>query len=340
MRLWKNERFIAFVIALVTVAGGFVVWNWYHPKFRAHARLLVAAHPPAILFKTGETDVDLDYTRFKSTQQALVKSQLVLNAALMDKNVSKYRIIRDQIDPIAWLQDNLEVAFVQESEVMEIALSGDESDEVAGVVNAVKKAYMDEVVNVDTKRRADRHAKLRKIKDEYGEALHERRKRLRQLNESALEGDRLGLAGLERSELLSLYNGLWTKRVEIQLQRAEAETELKGHPRDPGAGSDGARTEIKRIEGQLAGLAAQQTTIDERLEQMAKVIRNAAIRALDLESLKIEITQLEDTSRKVAAEVEALNVELSAPPRVRTIEDAVPPLTRSRESLWGRLTSR
>ena len=36
--------------------------------------------------------------------------------------------------------------------------------EIAGIVNAVKKAYIDEVVNVDTKQRADRHEQLKKLK--------------------------------------------------------------------------------------------------------------------------------------------------------------------------------
>ena len=50
---------------------------------------------------------------------------------------------------------------------MEISLTGDDSDEVAGLVNAVKRAYMEEIVNVDIKRRADRYATLKKLKKSY-----------------------------------------------------------------------------------------------------------------------------------------------------------------------------
>ena len=89
----------------------------------------------------------------------------MLNAALQDKEVSKYRMVREQIDPIAWLQENLKVEFIAGSEVMEISLSGDDPHELAGIVNAVKKAYMEEVVNVDTKQRTDRHDQLKKIKE-------------------------------------------------------------------------------------------------------------------------------------------------------------------------------
>ena len=49
---------------------------------------------------------------------------------------------------------------------------------------------MDEVVNVDTKRRADRHAKLKKIKEKYTEILKERREHLRKLAETVGSDDR------------------------------------------------------------------------------------------------------------------------------------------------------
>ncbi len=117
-------------------------------KFKAQARLQVAAQPPKVLFRTVETGHEReDYRRYQNTQQTLVKSQLALNAALQDKEVSKYRMIREQVDPIAWLQENLKVEFIAASEVMEISLSGDNPHELAGIVNAVKKAYIDEVVN-------------------------------------------------------------------------------------------------------------------------------------------------------------------------------------------------
>ena len=80
-----------------------------------------------------------DYKRYQNTQKTLVTSQLSLTATLQDKDVSNYRMVRAQVDPMAWLQANLKVEFIAGSEVMEISLSGDNPDELAGVVNGVKK---------------------------------------------------------------------------------------------------------------------------------------------------------------------------------------------------------
>ena len=58
------------------------------------------------------------------------------------------------------LQEKLRVEFVSGSEVMEISLSGRDPEEIAGIVNAVKKAYMDEVVNVALTRRTEASASM------------------------------------------------------------------------------------------------------------------------------------------------------------------------------------
>ena len=64
---------------------------------------------------------------------------------------------------------------------MEISLTGNNPGELAGLVNAVKHAYMEEVVNVDTKKRADRHEMLKKLKKKYEDMLKERHETQRKL---------------------------------------------------------------------------------------------------------------------------------------------------------------
>jgi len=72
---------------------------------------------------------------------------------------------------------------------------------------------------------------------------------------------------------------------------------------------------------------------------MAGEIRKAADHELNCAELKTEMGVLEAVYNKVGAKVEALEVELGAPPRIRTIEEAVPPLTRRCHEL-GMVVSR
>jgi len=336
MRIWKRFSLVLFVLALIITGGGYVAWKMLYPaKYKAQARLLVAARPPMVLFHTVETEGKEDYKRYQNTQQALVKSQLALNAALRDREVSRYRLVRDQVDPIRWLQDNLNVEFIAESELMEISLTGEDPQELAGLVNAVKKAYIDEVVNRDIKMRTARFDQLKKLRAQYGELLRERREALRKLSEPATSDDRRRVTGLERPELLSLQESLWRQRIDLQLDRARAESRLAQGRKAAGPATDSGRKETDQIEETLAGLIAEEKVIDEELERMAGEIQKAANQVPNWEELNADIALLEGTYRKVCAEVEALTVELGAPSRIRTIEDAVPPLTRVALTPWG-----
>ena len=58
-------------------------------------------------------------------------------------------------------------------------------------------------------------------------------------------------------------------------------------------------------------------------------------KTLDLQSQQDEIAQMQQSAVKVGSEVEALNVELGAPPRIRTIEDAVAPRTRDEKKRFA-----
>ncbi len=336
MWLWKRFSLVSFVLALIVTAAGYVALKTLYPaKYKARALVQVMQHFPSILLRTVETDGKEDYRRYQNTQQALVRSQLALSAALRDNGVSKYRTIRDQVDPIGWLQENLKVEFIPNSEVMEISLSGENPEELAGIVNAVKNGYIDEVVNVEIKARTLRYDQLKKLKAKYMELLKERRETLRKLSEGATSDHRLIVKGLARPELVSLHHGLWMRRIDLQLERAIAESRLAQRKKAAGPATDPVRKETDQIDETLAGLSAQEKVIDQGLERMAGEIRQAADRDLEREQLKAEIASIENVYRKAGAEVEALSVELGAPSRIRTIEEAVPPLTRIPVTNWG-----
>jgi uncharacterized protein involved in exopolysaccharide biosynthesis len=63
--------------------------------YKATARLQVLREQPRVLFRTVETEGGGDdYLRYQKTQVSLVKSRLVISAALQDENVRRYQMIR------------------------------------------------------------------------------------------------------------------------------------------------------------------------------------------------------------------------------------------------------
>jgi capsular exopolysaccharide synthesis family protein len=416
LRALRRRQLLALSVAiLLTSITGPVAWFLIPVKYKAQARLQVASQVPKVLFRTVETEDRDDYKRVQNTQQALVVSQLVLNAALQDPKVSGYRMVREQIDPITWLHDALKVEFVAGSEVMEISLSGSDPEELAGLVNAIKKAYMDEVVYVDTNRRKTRHDKLKRIKQNYSDVLKERRERLRRLAETVGSDDRQTLA-LRQQYAIQYHAAVQRELLEIasQKRRAEARLTLKSrveettgemssrsiseddiarvidqdqsvvsltakladqeerfnselthlrrqarngdplHARLRDAIDASRRTladrrkalrpaVIRQLEQQetleqvargdeddqnLAMLNELERSLKGELETISRGNQSLTVSTLDLQALQDEVAQMEESAVKVGAEVEALNVELEAPPRIRIIEDAVPPRTK------------
>ncbi|MFI5457360.1 MAG: polysaccharide biosynthesis tyrosine autokinase [Isosphaerales bacterium] len=420
LRALHRRQLLALGVAILA-AGicGPAAWFLVPPaKFKAQARLQVAAQAPKVLFRTVETEGNEDYKRYQNTQQTLVTSQLALNAALRNNEVSKYRTVREQVDPIAWLQANLKVEFIAASEVMEISLSGENRQELAGIVNAVKKAYIDEVVNVDIKARTVRHDQLKKLKKQYDEMLKERRANLRELAQTVGSDDRQTLAYRQQIAMEHLAY-IRKDLADVQSQKRKAQARLKAQrPEDPrgetsappvteddiNAWIDGepsiasliaklAQDEqklnsetahfrvaarnpsgdplLKRIQRDVAatrkllkskrealrpvaikqleekdrsnpitphgeGTIQQELAMFEDLERSltaeVKTITEGdqvlTDKTLDLQSQQDDVAQMQASALKVGAEVEALTVELMAPPRIRTIEDAVAPLTR------------
>ncbi len=330
MKIRKPIRLVSFPLALIAVGGAFVIGRL--PALRAEqtsgqapsALLLVARHPPYVLFRNGDRsappgDQADDYRRFQETQRALIKSRLVVNAALQDKGVSQLASVKSRTDPIAWLQQNLEVSRLEDSELLRISLlpaSGASGAEQAVIINAVARTYLDQVVNVEVKLRTARLEQLKKLKMKYNEMLRERREVIRNL---PLTVGSDPVTAIEREALRTLYQNVMTQRLQLRLERTEAETLLARRKK---AANEPDHKEIDQIEDRLAGLIARQKVLDEERNTVREALTTSRHNTLDLEDLKEDVAQMKESARRVGAEVEALTIELGAPPRIRLIDAA------------------
>ncbi len=77
-----------------------------------------------------------------STHAALMISTPVLEAALQNPAVADSTLLAGSLDRVKRLRDALEVDSSQEAETVTIALTGNDPDEIAAVVNAVLQAYL------------------------------------------------------------------------------------------------------------------------------------------------------------------------------------------------------
>jgi capsular exopolysaccharide synthesis family protein len=227
--LWRalcRRWFLALVLAFLLVPAATVV-AWYVIPTRHTARTLlhVESTQPSILATTVEGGAHESYQR---TQLALVKSRLVLNAALRQEKVADLPTIRQQARPAQWLEKEVKADYKLAPEVMSISLSGDREDDLIAILNAVREAYLQEVVE---KEQNLRRAKLRRLQElfaDYDNVLRDKRRTLRGLAEEIGSGNAQNLAAkqkfaLERlsraqNELLQLQSELRRAMVEAANQ--------------------------------------------------------------------------------------------------------------------------
>ncbi|MGD0042142.1 MAG: polysaccharide biosynthesis tyrosine autokinase, partial [Isosphaeraceae bacterium] len=151
-------------------------------------------------------------------------------------------------------------------------------------------------------------------------------------------------AASERLESESVYTGrvarksgmnpaLKTLHDEVELINKQLERKRKAirpfvikqlqNPQD-----DGQSVKDGSLE-QLAVLTELEASLQEEIKNFSQMDQVLTDNTLNVQDNKEELKQTEDAATKIASEVEKLDVELQAPPRISLIEEAIPPSTRN-----------
>jgi polysaccharide biosynthesis transport protein len=147
-RHWLMAASIGVLCAAI---AGPAVWYGVGAMYTATSYLKVQMQEKPIL-ADRDTGGIIDRDRFeiyKNTQQQLLLSRFVLIAALRKPVVGKLPVIQNETDPVDWLANRISVSFPGKAELMEVSLTRADKDEAMVLVNAVVRAYLDEVVNVE-----------------------------------------------------------------------------------------------------------------------------------------------------------------------------------------------
>ena len=404
----RRRAKMATALGLVAATVAAVAAYYITPpaKYSARSMLHVASEQPRILVKTSEAQSD--YSSYQRTQLAMLRSRLVLGAALKLPDVAGLDVVKGQVEPVEWLEKELQVDFANGSEMLRVGISGKNPGDPATLVNAVVQAYIDEVVNVEVKQRRERADMLKEVWNRYQENLRSKRDEVRRLTMATGSDDKqaqayLRLSEAERvakadSELARTRDELRRLKVELevlervrgttQISQAAIDEELAADPSlarlveqaeqtraryeqawrksrdaaDPSvriprqaaeaaiAALESGRAKIRlAIADQHArranGVSPDVETLRERAEVLAGLEslqaedvgrlvdrgRATTQAAVDLTALREEIAHADELAKRIGGEVEALNLELQAPPRVRLRERAE--MSRTKDEL-------
>jgi capsular exopolysaccharide synthesis family protein len=165
-RRWLLAVGVALGAAALLVVGVFV---FNPPRYIAGMRIRVNAR------QAGAEDVE--FPIFKANMEALVKSPLVLSAALNDKTkdgreIKDLAIVRAKgLGAVEWLEKSLKTDYLLGPEVLRVTLPVDHPDETADLLNAIAKAFLNEYTEMERSKKQQRLSELRGKKEELERQL-------------------------------------------------------------------------------------------------------------------------------------------------------------------------
>lgn len=143
-------RFVLLLLLGLLVIGsiaGAGAWVYFNPPYAVTAYLTVEDDSYSPL----RPNAPRDYARLQRQTEsfvALLKSQRVLEDALMRSEIAQLDVVASKDDPLEWLLDALRIEQVESSYVIEVAIDGwsEEMEEEVRVVDAVIDCFMNSVV--------------------------------------------------------------------------------------------------------------------------------------------------------------------------------------------------
>jgi polysaccharide biosynthesis transport protein len=235
------------------------------PPHAVRAQLYVASDQPRVLFQTHENRSDA--TSFRQTQVALLKSRLVLNAALRQDKVRELSLVQQQADAIAWLEKELRVVSGASPEILTVWMNGDQPGELKTLVDAVIASYLQEIVNKDQIKRQARLDQLKEIAAKYEENLARKRRTMRKLAEEVGTGDKQAIA-LKQLFSAEQYHAAQKELMQVRsdLRRLETEAAGAGDGDDPDF-PESAFAELVQKDPVIARYQALKVRLEENIEE-------------------------------------------------------------------------
>ncbi|MEM9366162.1 MAG: hypothetical protein AAGD07_09205 [Planctomycetota bacterium] len=213
----------------IAIAVAIAVFIALPEEYRSSALLRLSATETSLVFD-GEDGTDFEV--FQGTQKELVRTRLVMTAALRNERMANSSVLLED-QPVAWMLKNVTVSTPPKTEVMSVSTVATAEADPVSIVNATVDAYLVEVVN---RERATRQAKLVGIEEVLEEKqLESRRMRneLKRLVDELGTGDAETLAvtqqmlvqemGLVRRELINLKSRKLTYQGRLAALRAAQE---------------------------------------------------------------------------------------------------------------------
>jgi capsular exopolysaccharide synthesis family protein len=223
-RRWVAAALLGGTLAAIT---GVTAWFLLSPKYTAFATLHVAYTPPSVGLVKPDGVSRADFGTYMRTQAAQIKSRRVIWAALKRDEVKRLNLEAREKDPVSFIEDELKVDYADNSELLTVLMNSTDPQVSLVVANAIKEAYMDEIVYAENQARIKRVADLDKAYTEAQNTAKTKKKALEKMAES-LGGDPSSWVA-KQLELQSAIRDAQTQANTARFEMVKAQSALDSY---------------------------------------------------------------------------------------------------------------
>jgi capsular exopolysaccharide synthesis family protein len=158
LRALRRRWYLAIPVGLViAVALGYLADEVIRADYTARTQVAIAIHQPGILADGGGSDL----VTYQHRQIALVKSRLVLQTAIDRPGIRDLPAVKNNSDPVGWLEHDLKADFKLSPDLLQVTLNGPDPLELVVLLDAIREAYLEHGVNKET---TDKKAALERVR--------------------------------------------------------------------------------------------------------------------------------------------------------------------------------
>lgn len=143
---------VLFLGGLLGCALAGIAWKVIPSKFTTYAMIRVSVEDPKVYLQENPMGRS-DFVTYLKTQADMIRSWQVLNGAIRDPSITATQILREQIDPIKFLEEELKIELKDGSEIVKLLLSGEDPKAITNIVNSILQAYDREVIQEELKKK-------------------------------------------------------------------------------------------------------------------------------------------------------------------------------------------
>jgi hypothetical protein len=281
-------------------------------KPKATALIRVSPQHEGLLSEQPDKFDPVEFANYKATLVALVKSPVILMDALRRDRSAKLESIKQRDEPIEWLERNLQVGFIDNTDIMRISLTTRNPDDSVTLINDIVDALVDRVATDERNTALSRLNEVDRITTEAETNLYSQRQTLKRLAETLRVSDSPA-AALQRQlgqQQLADYTRELTR---IKLALIAAQAKLAGHaakkadPLIKGA--------VDLLQEEISTLTKQEDLLAAEIKRLADQIARSSASSLELQMKQEDLDALNAVVNKLRIQRDLLSFEIKGSQR-------------------------